>query len=55
MRFAGPVPVGFDFPAIAALAAALGSPAPATAFFFDAAEMAALSALHARLKDRDDG
>lgn len=55
MRFAGPVPVGFDFPAIAALAAALGSPATATAYFFDVAETATLSALHARLKDREDG
>lgn len=55
MRFAGPVPVGFDFPAIAALASALGSPPAASAYFFDAAETAALSALHARLKDRDNG
>lgn len=55
MRFAGAVPVGFDFPAIAALAAATGSPAPATAYFFDAAEPAALTALHERLKDRENG
>lgn len=46
---------GFDYVAIERLAQAKGCPPEATAFFFDAAESAALSAIHDRLKDRENG
>ncbi|GLK71712.1 hypothetical protein KHC23_13055 [Ancylobacter dichloromethanicus] len=49
------MPIGFDFCAIAGIAAALGCPPPVTAYFFDAAEPAALGAIHDRLRDRDNG
>lgn len=52
MRFAGTVPVGLDYPAIAALAAALGCPPTLTAYFFPSVEVSLLSALHDKLKDR---
>ncbi|MDF2621405.1 MAG: hypothetical protein K0S00_4064 [Xanthobacteraceae bacterium] len=55
LRIAGTLPIGFDFPAIAALARAKGCPSAAASYFFDAAEDAALAAIHDKLRDRDDG
>ncbi|MCS0501378.1 DUF7697 family protein [Ancylobacter mangrovi] len=55
VRSAGASVVGLDYGAIERLATAAGCSAAACAFFFDAAETAAVSAIHERLKDGQDG
>jgi hypothetical protein len=55
MRTLGPMPIGFDYAAMAALAAAKGCPPAITAELFPDAERAALGAIHAHLREHDVG
>jgi hypothetical protein len=53
IRALGPMPIGFDYAALAALAAAKGCPPASTAEFFSEAERVALGAIHAHLREHD--